>query len=192
MSESDNKSSSDNEILSERSESEEMNVQFMKKVVALFESGSSKVTGDRSTSPSDVNNGLPHIKHSTSSLNLNKLAHSSKNLTNSSNNNSASRPKKIGRKILGELKTKKRNFIQPINMIKKKVEFQDKNVRKDKNGTVINKKNKKKVKITFKTPFEDVQKIESYKKYNLMLGLPRSDNFGKQSANCQCQACQIW
>ena len=60
----------------------------------------------------------------------------------------------------------------------------------DKNGTVINKRNKKKVKISFKTPFEDVEYIESFKSFNVVHGIPKNDVFTPQQDHCQC--CQIW
>ena len=68
----------------------------------------------------------------------------------------------------------------------------EKKIRKDNFGTIINKKNKKKVKIAFKTEIEDIQYIESFKNYNIFNGLPKTDTLIQQSENCKCQSCQIW
>lgn len=190
MSELDNKSLLDNQ-LSVVSDSEE-DIEFMKQV-ALFDSTSSKATGDRSSSPSDACDTYAEGNQYKKPLNINEFENSSKYLTKSSNN--SPNPKKIGRKILGELKTKRPCNIKPVNIqnkIEKKTESPEKKVRVDNFGTVINKKNKRKVKVVFKTPFKDVQYIESFKKYNLVNGLPKTDTLIPQFENCKCQTCQIW
>ena len=60
---------------------------------------------------------------------------------------------------------------------------ENKIIRKDKNGVKICKKNKKKVKISFKIPFENITPVESYKQYNVILEIPKEDNYMKE---CQC------
>ena len=71
---------------------------------------------------------------------------------------------------------------------KKEGEKIEKILRKDFNGIPICKKNKKKVKITFKRPFVDVTPIESYKKYNTIMGIPNEGIF--MTDTCQC--CSIY
>ena len=65
---------------------------------------------------------------------------------------------------------------------------EEKHLRKDKNGVPICRKNRRKVKISFEKPFVIETPIESYKKYNVIIGIPREDNFinGKL---CECQCC---
>ena len=65
---------------------------------------------------------------------------------------------------------------------------EEKHLRKDKNGVPICRKNRRKVKITFEKPFVIETPIESYKKYNVIIGIPKEDNFinGKL---CECQCC---
>jgi len=65
---------------------------------------------------------------------------------------------------------------------------EEKHLRKDKNGVPICRKNRRKVKISFEKPFVIETPIESYKKYNVIIGIPKEDNFinGKL---CECQCC---
>ena len=71
-----------------------------------------------------------------------------------------------------------------------------KNERTDINGTVINKKNKKKVKISFIDQIDKNKKlvtevkIESFKKYNIILGMPKYDYYdGNDKSNSKCNSC---
>lgn len=47
-------------------------------------------------------------------------------------------------------------------------------------------KNKKKVKVTFKKDFEIVTPIESFKKYNVTIGIPKGEKYINRFDNCQC------
>ena len=67
--------------------------------------------------------------------------------------------------------------------------------RTDRNGTVINKKNRKKVKISFIDQVDKHKKlvtevkIESFKKYNIILGMPKEDYYDgndKNNSKCSC------
>lgn len=76
---------------------------------------------------------------------------------------------------------------------KKEEESQTGRERRDAYGNLINKKNKRKVKVSFideieeEKPFASVTNIESYKKYNYILGYPSEQNFNKNvRTNCQC------
>ena len=163
---------------------------------------------------SDNNLFLSHSKRKSiekNSLNLNNSVNKYDKLNNSENNNinkkdnynmneesdfhskqSNFSPIRKKRRIIIEEKRKnkgiKRNNIYAVeNKGEKKEEEEKKKVyRKDKNGTEICKKNKKKVKIGFLEPFVDVTFIESFKKYNLVLGMPKGDTFIKDRENCQC------
>lgn len=71
-----------------------------------------------------------------------------------------------------------------------KISSPDKKERTDIYGNVICKKNKKKVKVSFvdmvtSQPLVNITDIESFKKYNCVLGLPKEEKIEKKS-NCQC------
>ena len=51
--------------------------------------------------------------------------------------------------------------------------------------------NKRKVKISFERPFEIITPIESYKKYNILLGMPRDENFMNGKLG-ECQCCSLF
>lgn len=99
-------------------------------------------------------------------------------------------PTKKKKKIILEEKKKNRGFKKSIyavdNKDEKKEEVENKVYRKDKNGTEICKKNKRKVKIGFMEPFVNITLIESFKKYNIMLGMPKGEIYLKDRGNCQC------
>ncbi len=70
-----------------------------------------------------------------------------------------------------------------------------KNERKDAFGTPINKRNKRKIKVTFRDmttcqngtkPLAEVIPIASFKKYNYIEGTPREENLINNTASCQC------
>lgn len=63
--------------------------------------------------------------------------------------------------------------------------------RKDRYGVTIDKKNKRKVRVTFtdqvdNEPFEKVILIESFKKYNYLLGMPKEENVNSNKSTCEC------
>ena len=99
--------------------------------------------------------------------------------------------------LLGQEKSKI-NKKEPIYALKK-VEIppkeENKVERTDRNGTVINKKNRKKVKISFIDQVDKHKKlvtevkIESFKKYNIILGMPKEDYYDgndKNNSKCSC------
>ena len=70
-----------------------------------------------------------------------------------------------------------------------------KNERKDAFGTPINKRNKRKIKVTFRDmttsqngtqPLAEVIPIASFKKYNYIEGSPREGDLINNTASCQC------
>ena len=73
-----------------------------------------------------------------------------------------------------------------------------KNERKDVYGVPINKRNKKKIKVTFsdtvnsniskngKNQLTEVIPIASYKKYNYIEGLPKEEDMANNKSTCQC------
>ena len=76
-----------------------------------------------------------------------------------------------------------------------------KNERKDVYGVPINKRNKKKIKVTFsdnvnsniskngkigKNQLAEVIPIASYKKYNYIEGLPKEEDMANNKSTCQC------
>lgn len=182
-----------NQFLSLNNSSEDEEIEFFNQK-ELFDSSSSKNTEDRSNSPSDKSDNCITINQVKKSLNREELDLSSNNITLNTNK-SPIRPRKIGRHILGQQKTKtpiKQKSVFEVDKIKKMPTLPVKEIRKDNFGTIINKKNKRKVKIAFNIPLEDVEYIESYKSYNVVHGLPKTDILIKQRDSCQCQSCQIW
>ena len=101
-------------------------------------------------------------------------------------------PNKKRRKIVLEEKIKYRGRRRSLYAIDPKEEQKEENktIRKDKNGTEICKKNKKKVKIGFETPFANVIPIESFKQYNIILGLPKEEKYYNGRDDCKC--CSIF
>ena len=128
----------------------------------------------------------------------------SQNIIKEENNisNNVNRPKIKNQKeknmtLLGQEKSKI-NKKEPIYALKK-VEIppkeENKVERTDRNGTVINKKNRKKVKISFIDQVDKHKKlvtevkIESFKKYNIILGMPKEDYYDgndKNNSKCSC------
>ena len=102
---------------------------------------------------------------------------------------------------------KKGSFTPVINIETHKNE---KTERIDRYGTVINKKNKRKIKVTFidqinnnnnhnnnnnnnKNKLVSVIKIESFKKYNIILGMPKEDYYLGNNKNISiCKCCVIY
>jgi len=108
----------------------------------------------------------------------------------SMNKKSGFSPIKKRRKIILEEKAKYKGFKRNIYVVEpkevKKEEVEEKKFRKDKNGTIICKKNKKKVKIGFFEPFTKIIPIESYKKYNIIANMPKGDRYISSKDNCEC------
>ena len=67
--------------------------------------------------------------------------------------------------------------------------------RRDAYGNIIKKKNRKKIKVSFidqineEQPLVNVVDIESYKKYNFIIGMPKEDHIKKNQATSNCQCC---
>ena len=106
------------------------------------------------------------------------------------NKKSSFSPIKKRRKIILEEKKKNRGLKRSVFAIdpkeEEKKEEEGKNYRKDKNGTIICKKNKKKVKIGFLEPLAKIIPIESFKKYNVISNMPKGERFIDEKENCQC------
>ena len=116
-------------------------------------------------------------------------------------------PMKKGRKRRNSLldimeKSKKDNNARRRSVInlfsQDEMKFKDeisKNERKDAFGTPINKRNKRKIKVTFRDmttnengtkPLAEVIPIVSFKKYNYIEGSPREGDMMNNTASCQC------
>ena len=119
------------------------------------------------------------------------------------NNLISPRKKKIKsqkNKILNLLSQEKTKLSRKsLNFITKRLDFikeePKKKERTDKFGNIINKKNKKNIKVTFSDEIDNNKlvseiQIESFKKYNLILGLPKGDYYDgenrKQNEYCCC------
>ena len=103
-------------------------------------------------------------------------------------------PIKKRRKIICEEKKKNRGLKKSVYAIEpkeeEKKEEEEKKYREDKNGTVICKKNKKKVKIGFLEPLAKIIPIQSYKEYNAMENMPKGKRFIDSKETCLC--CSIF
>ena len=134
-----------------------------------------------------------HTNNDKSNISVNEIFNkkddTSYNCVNTNPNKlSGFSPIKKRRKLVLEEKKKNRGPRRSIYAFehKEEVKEDEKKYRKDKNGTEINKKNKKKVKIGFKEPFVNVIPIESFKRYNIMLGLPKVEKYYGGRDDCRC------
>jgi hypothetical protein len=146
----------------------------------------------------NLNTSNPNITEIN--LSDNKLISESSNNKNASNyysNNpnvnlmrvSSFSPNKKKRKLFLEEKQKvrgRRRSIYAVPPPKEEIIEEEKSFRKDFYGTPICKKNKKKVKVTFKKNFEIVTPIESFKKYNVITGIPKDDKYINGFETCEC------
>ena len=90
----------------------------------------------------------------------------------------------------------KKSVIYPIQELR--INSNNENQRKDGYGVPINKRNKKKIKVTFtdtlntvnskneKNQLAEIIPIESYKKYNYVEGIPREEDIATTKSTCQC------
>jgi hypothetical protein len=82
-----------------------------------------------------------------------------------------------------------------LKELKKEIDLPKKKERTDIYGNVINKKNKKKIKVSFidkitTQPLAEVIDIESFRKFNYVEGLPKEGKMNNLNINCQC--CSIF
>lgn len=96
-------------------------------------------------------------------------------------------------KLIEKDKKNKRQFISPLIDSKKEKEEEspNKKERYDIYGNIINKKNKKNIKVSFidnvtHQPLANIIDIESFRKYNYNIGIPKEEKINNISANCQC------
>ena len=93
----------------------------------------------------------------------------------------------------------KKAFIYPVQELRlKDLNANNENQRKDGYGVPINKRNKKKIKVTFsdtlntanskseKNQLAEVIPIESFKKYNYNEEIPREEVLAQTKSTCQC------
>lgn len=98
-------------------------------------------------------------------------------------------PNKKKRKLILEEKQKirgRRRSIYAVPPPKEEIIEEEKSFRKDFYGTPICKQNKRKVRVTFKKNFEIVTPIESFKKYNVITGIPKDDKYINGFETCEC------
>ena len=97
-------------------------------------------------------------------------------------------PMKKRKKFVLEEKKKNRGAKKSLYAVEHKEQIKEdkKKCRKDKNGTEICRKNKKKVKIGFEEQFVNIIPIESFKRYNIVLGLPKEEKYYNGSDDCRC------
>ncbi len=82
-----------------------------------------------------------------------------------------------------------------LKELKKEIDLPKKKERTDIYGNVINKKNKKKIKVSFidkitTQPLAEVIDIESFRKFNYVQGFPKEGKMNNLNINCQC--CSIF
>ena len=186
------------------SEEAEENFKFFDKII-LFQSSSNQLNNIKSR----TNTALPIPSNSTDDKFASKLkmitadtsdksdinifqnedqSYIENKITINQNKNCSPKKKRLAINILGQEKTK--TPTKKISVFQKAPKVIEKTERKDINGTVINKKNKRKVKISFNEPLINLVYIESFKKFNVVLGQPKKEVFIKQRNECQC--CSIY
>jgi hypothetical protein len=96
-------------------------------------------------------------------------------------------------KLVEKEKKTKKEFISPFIEHKKRKEIETpiKKERHDIYGNVINKKNKKNIKISFidkatQKPLVNIIDIECFRNYNYVSGIPNEEHMKKITSNCQC------
>jgi hypothetical protein len=144
----------------------------------------------------DFNLNDINFNSENSNIPMKNTNNNSTDYTNSKNPNlsmvrfsSFSPTKKKKKLVVLEEKQKIRGRRRSIYAIEPKeeiIEEEKKILRKDYYGTPICKKNKKKVKVTFKKDFEIITPIESFKKYNVTIGIPKGEKYINRFEDCQC------
>ena len=98
-------------------------------------------------------------------------------------------------KMVEKTKYKKMFDIQEFNARRVDQETITGRERRDAYGNIIKKKNRKKIKVSFidqineEQPLVNVVDIESYKKYNFIIGMPKEDHIKKNQVTSNCQCC---
>lgn len=167
-----------------------VNVQDFSKRKGLYSKNNGSVTNDNNNDMEETNNNTinktpPLLKYNSSMKKPSKDI----NITNESENKSKS---KLNKYLLqtekSKVQRKESPFLVPVNFnfINK---TNNKKERVDRYGVKINKKNRKRVRVTFcdkvfDKPLEDVVNVESYKKYNVIKDMPKEDFIIK--AKCEC------
>ena len=70
--------------------------------------------------------------------------------------------------------------------------------RRDAFGNIITKKNKRKIKVSFvdeinkEQPLVNIIDIENFKKFNLIIGIPKEERIKKDNFNSECQCCIVF
>ena len=157
-----------------------------------------KIPNLNSSNPNfnDFNFNDNKFNSENSNIPMKNTNNNSTDYTNSKNPNlsmvrfsSFSPTKKKKKLVVLEEKQKIRGRRRSIYAIEPKeeiIEEEKKSFRKDYYGTPICKKNKKKVKVTFKKDFEIITPIESFKKYNVTIGIPKGEKYINRFEDCQC------
>ncbi len=116
-----------------------------------------------------------------------------------SNSLSPSKKKKISSfKMVEKSKYKKIFDAQDFNARRVDQETITGRERRDAFGNAIKKKNKRKIKVSFVDqlhegqPLANVIDIESFKKYNFIIGMPKEDNIKNNNVNSNCQCCVMF
>ena len=147
------------------------------------------------------NSEISETKHKISSNSLNqKFSNNKLNILTTdpnihSDNNLQSPKKKKYTMLKMVQKSKYKKFFETPLAYTKKIDEESVTgrERRDAFGNLINRRNKKKVKVSFADELEEVKPlvsvidIESYKKFNYIFGMPNEDFINKNvRANCQC------
>ena len=177
-------SKSRNENLEDRYYSHNSVVDMSKYKVGSFDDNSSNNNKKFNNSENKKlkDDEILHLKATEESVNSNGMKKSKKLSPISKHKNK--KKKLLFLEEKNKYKSPKKSLFEDERKEEKKEE--EKVYRKDKNGVPICKKNKKKVKISFERLFEIITPIESYKKYNILLGMPKDENFNEKLGECQC------
>ena len=130
----------------------------------------------------------------------NNISSSTKQIPNNINENISKNKKLSSFKMIEKIKynKKKLSVFNDFENKKREEEAMTGRERRDAFGNVIKRKNKKKIKISFvdeinqEQPLVSVIDIESYKKYNLIIGIPKEDNIQHNNVASNCQCCAVF
>ena len=101
-------------------------------------------------------------------------------------------------KMVEKSKYKKLFDVQDFNLRRVDQETITGRERRDAFGNIIKKKNKRKIKVSFadelkeNQPLANVIDIESFKKYNIIIGMPKEDHIKNNHVNSNCQCCVMF
>ena len=137
------------------------------------------------------NNNVETPSKRDSIINDNLITDTGKIIPKNENNKSQNR-RRLSLKLIQKHKfNNKKDLSSRFIEFSKENENQHEKERRDIYGNIINKKNKKNIRVSFvdrvtNQPLAKVIEIESFRKYNYIVGMPKEENMKNITSNCQC------